>query len=177
MGNGMQTKVQSKNIDRYSVREMGSVYYQKYREENNGTIGCDMVWRRADVKFFLSEYVIDMNGKIIYYEIISQDIVLDLDYRFVNGYKRSPHNELLNISLKGENKYLMKNLNCKRCKSAFQNYVYMCYVNVSNSNISVFYIIWIALQALSTQLNKSISYFRECSSIMSYNQMSICNEK
>lgn len=113
-----------------------------------------MVWRRADVKFFLSEYVIDMNGKIIYYEIISQDIVLDLDYRFVNGYKRSPHNELLNISLKGENKYLMKNLNCKRCKSAFQNYVYMCYVNVSNSKISVFYIIWIALQALSTQLAK-----------------------
>lgn len=102
---------------------------------------------------------------------------MDLDYRFVNGYKRSPHNELLNISLKGENKYLMKNLNCKRCKSAFQNYVYMCYVNVSNSKISVFYIIWIALQALSTQLNKSISYFRECSSIMSYNQMSICNEK
>lgn len=167
MGNGMQTKVQSKNIDRYSVREMGSVYYQKYREENNGTIGCDMVWRRADVKFFLSEYVIDMNGKIIYYEIISQDIVLDLDYRFVNGYKRSPHNELLNISLKGENKYLMKNLNCKRCKSAFQNYVYMCYVNVTNSKISVFYIIWIALQALSTQLAKSISCFRECSSIMS----------
>lgn len=74
MGNGMQTKVQSKNIDRYSVREMGSVYYQKYREENNGTIGCDMVWRRADVKFFLSEYVIDMNGKIIYYEITSQEI-------------------------------------------------------------------------------------------------------
>lgn len=102
---------------------------------------------------------------------------MDLDYRFVNGYKRSPHNELLSISLKGENKYLMKNLNCKRCKSAFQNFVYMCYVNVSNSNISVFYIIWIALQALSTQLNKSISYFRECSSIMSYNQMSICNEK
>ena len=64
-------------------------------------------------------------------------------------------------------KYLMKNLNCKRCKSAFQNYVYMCYVNVSNSKISVFYIIWIALQALSTQLAKSISCFRECSSIMS----------
>lgn len=108
---------------------------------------------------------------------IPRDIVLDLDYRFVNGYKRSPHNEILNISLKGENKYLMKNLNCKRCKSAFQNYVYMCHVKVSNSKISVFYIIWIALQALSTQLNKSISYFRECSSIMSYNQMSICNEK
>lgn len=29
MGNGMQTKVQSKNIDRYSVREMGSVILSK----------------------------------------------------------------------------------------------------------------------------------------------------